>query len=257
MDDRLRRSKSNRRGADQHTADSNEELENIELDPCAGTECSGIFQVPVPPSCKCACPSADVADCPSDKEFDGNLCACICRDINVNCPGKADFNFDVCNCVCPLQENDCGPGERFNTNGCTCIDIPSSPPPTQQPSCSLEAQLDCQGYNKYLDPKTCQCTCRRFLVKKTYHNYPPRYRNNYRHGRSTLHESGFDDQVGEEARSRRSTRSRAGSQDHSQPGSQPRNGNEGDEVAGDARFLYSLTCPAWKKADLNACICYW
>ena len=244
---------------EQPSPDSNDEPEIIVLDPCAGTECTGLFQVPIPPSCECACPGP-VPDCPPEKAFDGDLCECLCRDINVNCPGQADFNFDTCNCVCPLRENDCGPRERFDPNGCTCIEISSPLPPTRPqppPGCSLEAQLDCQGYTKYLDPRTCQCKCRRFLVKKTYHNYSPRY-HNYRHGRSPLYESMLDDKAVEEDRSRRSSSSSSGSRNRSQSGSKTRNGNERDEGAGnDVRSLYSLTCPAWKRADLNECVCYW
>ena len=213
--------------------------------PCAGIRCRGIFQEPVPPSCECMCPGHDQT-CSPKKRFNDNICECLCRDINLHCPGKSDFNFDECNCVCPLHENDCGPKKKFNPKSCACIKVPSPPAPPS-PTCPRKAELKCRGDTQYLDPRTCKCRCRRFLVKKTYHHYSRHY---YRHGRSP-----YASHYNEESRFRRSRRTH-GSTGHSKSGSK-RSRNTHNRNRARYSPVYARSCPAWKRANHKTCVCYW
>ena len=202
----------------------------------------------VPPSCKCQCPSNSDKNCFPQKIFDDNICECICRDININCPGKSDFNFDVCNCVCRLHREDCGQGKKLNPSGCVCDDIevpptdstPEPQPPT--PHCPSDAARKCQTDTQYLDPQTCKCICRRYLVKKPY--YYPHY-NRYGKG----HHGQVED---EDSRSKRSS---SGS-DSSGKSSQQEDADSRPGLPAQ-QPLYALTCPVGRRVDHNSCVCYW
>lgn len=239
------------------TVFSNEKPEPIEAGPCDGVRCNGPFQMPVPPSCECSCPSDVSQTCTNSlKDFNQKLCECVCRDININCPGKSDFNFDVCDCVCPLQEQHCGLGQRLNIRECTC-ETPTPPPP----QCSIHKQLECQKNNKIFDMQTCECQCQRFMVKKTESYY------NYRHSRSPLSESDFKDELMKvddgSSRFRRyyrrydSSRSRSHS-GHRSDSSQISSKSDSISRSGQSdRHHYSMSCPTGKRVDHSACICYW
>lgn len=231
--------------------DPNNDVEVLEeLDPCGGApKCRGLFQIRVPPSCECACPSDSDKNCSPQKIFDDNICECICRDINVNCPGKSDFNFDVCNCVCHLNEEDCGLGKRLDPSRCVCTDIEVPPTPEQQPptsQCPSNAAWKCKRDTQYLDPQTCTCVCRRYLVKKPYYNqHYGRYPSHYGRG---FH--GGDEE--DESRSKRSSSGSDSGRKNTQPSFE-------DSRSGfqDRRPLYALTCPAGKRVDHKSCVCYW
>lgn len=214
----------------------------IERWPCANVRCNKLYQRPVPSSCECKCPDEVDQKCPENKEFNDNICECLCRDININCPGKSDFDMDTCNCVCPLQKDDCKTYEKLDSNSCKCIKVHSPPTPPSPSSCP---KLECQSDTQYWDPNTCKCKCRRFLVKKTYYRYN-------RHGRS-IYKPEFDGED-EDSRVRRSSSSgtSSGRTNHDRSGSNGFGGSNG-------RYSprYALRCPAWKKVDYETCVCYW